>query len=86
MIVMAKKVEYNPILRREIIGVVENQINENNPKETKITFNRLIKSGYSEDEAYDKIGAIVIEEIFDVLKKQEPYNEERYVSKLKAIE
>ncbi len=37
--------EWSPVLHDEIIGIVERQISENNPEETKETLERLIKLG-----------------------------------------
>ena len=72
--------------RREVIlAVVEEQLAIDNPKETRLTLLRLVESGYTEDEAKEKIAVILIEEIYDVLKENTPYNEERYVSRLKQL-
>jgi len=35
-----KDSNYNPILQAKILEIVENQIRDNNPKETKETLNR----------------------------------------------
>ncbi len=76
---------YNPILQEKILEIVENQIRDNNPRETKETLNRLINLGYSRQDAIKKIGTIVSEEIYDVLKDQEKFNEERFVRKLLTL-
>lgn len=75
----------NRKLQRYIIGVVDNQINENNPPITKTTFERLKNIGYTEYDAKKKIAAIVIEEIYNVMKNNEEFNEERYTDKLLAL-
>ncbi len=72
-------------MQRYIIGVVDNQINENNPPITKTTFERLKNIGYTEYDAKKKIAAIVIEEIYNVMKNNEEFNEERYTDKLLAL-
>lgn len=59
----------NQNLKRIILEVVNNQIRDNNPPITKVTLERLKKSGYTEQQAKEKIAAILIEEIYDVLKK-----------------
>ena len=51
----------NKHLQRTILGVVDNQINANDPPITKITLERLRKLGYSERDAKKKIAAILIE-------------------------
>ncbi|MBU7030030.1 MAG: hypothetical protein HXS48_24070, partial [Theionarchaea archaeon] len=39
----------SPILRREILRAVENQIRDENPLITKKTLERLMKKGYSRE-------------------------------------
>ena len=77
--------EENPYLKSAILEVVENQLKANDPPETRQTFDRLISEGYSEKEAKKLIGCIVTSEIFDVLKKQEPFNSERYAKALHEL-
>lgn len=75
----------NPHLKAAILQVVDNQIRANDPLETKRTLDRLLSEGHSEEEAKRLIGCIVSCEIFDLLKKQEEFNLERFVSALNAL-
>jgi hypothetical protein len=68
----------NPLLRATILEVVDNQLRDNNPPETSITFKRLISQGYSESEAKDLIGCVVVSEMFDILKSRKEFNPGRY--------
>ncbi len=77
--------EYNPVLQAAIYEVVDNQIQELNPPQTKQTFDRLVAEGNSPQEARRLISCVVVSEIFDVLKKSEPYNEARYVTALNRL-
>jgi hypothetical protein len=77
--------EENPYLKSANLEVVENQLQANDPPETRQTFDRLISEGYSEEEAKKLIGCVVSSEIFDVLKKQEPFNPERYAKALNKL-
>jgi len=72
-------------LRDEIFEVINNQIKANDPPETKITYDRLIASGYSDFETKQLIGQCVAVEIFTVLKEQQPFNGARYVKNLKQL-
>ena len=72
----------NEILKSTILQVVNNQINGNNPPETRETYNRLIKLGHNSEEAKRLIGIVVSAEIFDVMKNQEMFNKERFVKSL----
>ena len=77
--------EENPYLKSAILEVVDNQLQANDPPETRQTFDRLISEGYSEVEAKKLIGCVVSSEIFDVLKKQEPFNQERFAKALNEL-
>ena len=68
-----------------IVEVVENQLADNNPPETKQTLERLMKTGESRENAIRYIASALSVEIFGALKHQEPYNNERYIKNLKAL-
>ena len=80
-----KESEGNPYLRAAIMEVVENQLRNNDPPQTRQTFRRLIEAGYSEEEAKRLIGCAISAEIFDVLKKNEPFNLDRFVKALNKL-
>jgi hypothetical protein len=79
------KSEVNPHLHAAIMAVVDNQLRSNDPPQTQLTFKRLIGAGISEKEAKRLIACVVSAEIFDVLKKQEPFNLERFVKGLDKL-
>ena len=41
----------NKLLKKQILDIVDNQMNADNPQETNLTFNRLIEQGYSDSDA-----------------------------------
>jgi hypothetical protein len=55
---------FNPHLKAAILEVVENQIREGDPPETRQTFERLLATGYSRKQATKMIGSAVVEEIW----------------------
>lgn len=75
----------NENLKKTIIEVLNNQLRDNQPKCAKETFDRLVVLGYSENQAKGMICAVLVEEIRDVVKNQEAYNEENYAKKLCAL-
>jgi hypothetical protein len=77
--------EENTYLKSAILEVVENQLQANDPPETRQAYDRLISEGYSEVEAKKLIGCVVSSEVFDVLKKQEPFNPERFAKALNEL-
>lgn len=80
-----KESEGNPYLRAGIMEVMENQLRNNDPPRTRQTFKRLVEAGHSEEEAKRLIACVVSAEIFDVLKKNEPFNLERFVKALNKL-
>lgn len=75
----------NPHLEDYINEVVNTQIEENDPPETKITLERLIKEGHSKQKAKELIGFIVTAEIYDTLKEGRPYNEKTFLARLEQL-
>ena len=67
-----------------IVEVVENQLADNNPPETKQTLDRLMKTGESRENAIRYIAGALSVEIFGALKQQESYDNERYVKNPKS--
>jgi hypothetical protein len=76
---------YNPYLKAAILEVVENQLRENNPPETRQTFERLLAAGYSRQRAMEMIGTAVVEEIWNVLHEKKPFVHARFVGLLEKL-
>lgn len=72
-------------LRKCILEIVDNQLKANDPPCTKDTYEKLIAAGYSKSDAKDKIGAVVLTEIYDILKKGQAFDEKRYQSCLEEM-
>ncbi len=70
---------------KAIRDVVDTQLRENNPPETRETYERLRAEGYSDEEARELIGAIVTIEIYEVMKYQRPFDREKFVSRLRDL-
>jgi len=71
--------------RRMILEVVENQIRDNDPPETRQTLRRLIKEGFSREGAVELIAAVVVNEIYNVLKQEKNFNRKRFVAALRQL-
>ena len=65
-------------LKKTILEVVDNQLKANDPPCTKDVYEKLRAAGYSGAEAKDKIGAVVLSEIYDIMKEGQPFDEENY--------
>ena len=77
--------ETNPRLREEMYKVVRNQIRQNDPPETKQTYDRLIKEGFPEEEVMRQLAMAVAAEVYDIMTNKEPFNEERYIKRLNNL-
>ena len=75
----------NPELRRALFEIVENQLRDGTPPETRSTLDRLMGDGFSRDQALELIACVVSSEIFDVLKSGQVYQEARYLAGLRAL-
>ena len=73
------------LLRGEILEVLENQLRDNEPPETRATLTRLTAEGHSELQAKKMIGCVVLVEMFDVLLEGRPSVHDRYVAALPEI-
>lgn len=77
--------EVNYELRDQIFEIIKNQIKNNDPPETKQTYNRLKKMGYTDFVTKQLIGQCVAVELFNVMKFQEAFDEDRYIENLKNL-
>lgn len=65
--------------------VVDNQLRDGEPPETRQTLDRLMAEGHSQAEARQLIAAVVSSEIFEVLKHKRPYDRAGYVAALQRL-
>ncbi len=72
-------------LRASLFEVVENQLRDNDPPETRQTLERLVGEGFSAQEAKRLIAAVVSVEIYDILKHQQTFNQKRFIAALHKL-
>lgn len=72
-------------LKKSILEVVDNQITANDPPCTKEVYEKLQEAGYSKSEAKERIGAIVLTEIYDILKAGKNFDETQYKKSLEKM-
>ncbi len=77
--------KHNPYAQAAIFEVVDNQMAAGGPPETKQTFERLLREGFSEEDAKKLIGQAICVEIYRIGKYKEQYNRERYVRNLRNL-
>lgn len=72
-------------VKKEILEIVGNQLKANDPPCTKAVYERLLEAGCSNREAKEKIGTVVLTEIYDILKEGKSFSEEKYEKSLKEM-
>jgi len=65
--------------------VVDNQLRDGEPPETRQTYERLLAEGRSPVEARRLLAAVVSSEVFEVLKHKRPYDRAGYVAALNRL-
>ncbi|MFO0888250.1 MAG: hypothetical protein U0790_03780 [Isosphaeraceae bacterium] len=77
--------EFNPKVQAAIYDVLDNQLRDEDPPETKQTLERLLAAGIERGEARRLIACIIAGEIFSVLKTSTAFDRERFVGRLSLL-
>jgi len=75
--------DVNPFLHITIHAVIENQLAAKDPIEVFQFYNSMRNKKCSHHDTIHLIGAILVPLIFDTMKNQAPFDNDRYVSMLK---
>jgi hypothetical protein len=75
----------NPRLKMVILEVIENQIRNNNPPATKQTFERLLATGYTRQQAMELVASALLEEIWNILHEEVPFDQIRFTALLDQL-
>ena len=73
------------IIRGAIFEIIENQMRDGTPPETKQTYDRLIADGHSREDTMKMLACVVTVEIFDAMQNGKPHDESRYIAGLHAL-
>ena len=65
--------------------IIDNQLRDNTPPETRRTLDRLLAEGHSLEAARRLIGCVVSTEIYDVLTQHRTFDEPAYVAALQRL-
>lgn len=77
--------EENAELKAAYLEVVENQLRDNDPPETRETFKRLCNEGFTERNAKILIASVIAYETFELMKSETTFNHERFVRNLNML-
>lgn len=75
----------NEKLGDEIRTVVERQLQQSDLQEVNNAVDRLTDRGHSRDKAIDMVGAVLLEEIQEMMTETEPFDRDRYVERLREL-
>ena len=75
----------SPFSEEAVLEAINNQIENNDPPETKKTYDRLMKEIKNHDEVMEYLGVVMRSEIIDILKSKKPFNRKRYVERLNRL-
>lgn len=76
---------FNPRLQKLIFEIVENQVRDNDPPETKAAWDRLKAAGYTDLQIKKKIGGVCVEHLYYVMKDKVPMDLEKYKRDLEGL-
>ncbi len=75
----------NPRIREATLQILDNQLRDNDPPETKETYHRLLAEGFSRKKARDLLAAAILIEVYDMLTEMKPFNHERFNNMLNGL-
>jgi hypothetical protein len=76
----------NPeVISAAMYEIIDNQLRDGEPPETKQTFDRLLVEGHSVAEARRLLATVAASEVFEVLKRRRPYDHASYVAALQRL-
>ena len=76
----------NQCLKDLFLQMVDNQLNDDSPPATRITYERLQSLGYNQQQAKEKIASAALVETYNSRKAGEQFNEARYVKDLEELD
>ena len=68
-----------------VLKEIKNQIENNDPPETRQTYDRLMKEIKNHDEVMEYLGVVMRSEILEILISKKPFNRKRYVERLNRL-
>jgi len=76
---------YDPQAQQMILEVVENQLRDNDPPETRETLARLLQEGHTQRQAKKLIAILVASEIYHMLNDQRKFDQDGYIAALRRL-
>lgn len=67
------------------MDIVDNQLRDNTPPETRQTLDRLLAEGHTLEDARRLIACAVSTAVYDILTEHRPFDESAYVAALQRL-
>jgi hypothetical protein len=77
--------QMNRRANKAIIRAIKNRIHQNEPPETRETFDRLLSEGHAKDEAYRLLDCVLMVEICDMMEQERVFDETLYVKRVQDL-
>jgi hypothetical protein len=77
--------DQNPQLGAEIRAVVERQLQQPDLEEVNEAVDRLTEQGHSREQAIDAVGAVLLEEMQEMMTETESFDRTRYLTRLRNL-
>ena len=77
--------ESGAIVGRAFLEAAGNQLRDNDPPEARQAYERLVSEGHSPEDAKRHIACVLAAEWYDMMKTKRPYDQERYVGRLRRL-
>ena|SRR5918911_3821014 len=75
----------NPAVAEAVLEIVDNQLRDNSPPETRQTLDRLVAEGHSAEYARRLIGFVILVEVNDMLRERREFDAARYAAALRRL-
>src|SRR5262245_27600340 len=72
-------------LNSSSLEIVDTQLRDGSPPETRQTFERLVVEGYTPEGARQLLAHVVVREIFSVMARGEHYDQRRFLAALRRL-
>lgn len=76
---------YNPMMQAALYDILDNQLRDGDPPETRATLARLVGEGVEKNEARRLIACVIAAEIFAVMKSNKSFDRQRFVGRLETL-
>jgi hypothetical protein len=76
----------NVAMEKTLRKLIQDRIQLNDPPEIRQTFERLVISGYSREQALDKLRAVAAEEVWDTLYRRGSVSSNEFEKLIKRLE